>query len=342
MEPQKIEGTGDLDWTEARLATEAILKAIAAAGFTAPEDTDRHVIRVQVIATQMDRLVAALKITNPSADTAMALLRERSEVAAALGAENPLGNTHTAMLTRARWLNNKIEQQRLTERRHRDQRLKICEALGIQWDGEIKAQLDARQLADRGRLAGIHGLLAAAGLTTSTDDPLDPTDVVRRLVEERNEMLAEMALGVEPEKLAEAVAGEPASNQPRIGCCASCNERLCARGHCHSVEGSRDASGVALHTGCVLATPSCESQDGTADILPGALRIVHEALISVIATSERDWSRSADLAWLYGVIIGWSALDFEALRVSFGWGVGVVQVIQEHRAALVCAGIVEL
>lgn len=223
--------------------------------------------------------------------------------------------------------------------------------------GSVRAIIEERGMASApppdhsGRLIAIHEALNASGITPVGADPLNPIDSVKRLIEERNELLEEMARGAPPEAVAVAAseltdqaergedvpwtaASEPPPDLPLGPLCESCREKLCSRcNRCHSVAG--------FMRGCEFADPPCDHELAPVDVLPGALRIAHEALISVMATSERDWTRAADLAWIYGVLVGWSPDDLEEMQIRFGWREQTVQLIEEHRGALVCAGMAE-
>ena len=319
MEPTKIENSGELDLNRAEEAAKTIQALIEGLRFVAPEDAVGSNSRLRDIAVRLDVLTEALKITPPVVN-----------------------------------VNAQLERHRAIERRHRDQRGQICALLQMPWEqvttrvkelledarmkvdliGELRAGaaavgLDpemrpvdlAKALTARGpenaqgpysRLQLIHEELKAAGLTPAGADPWNPIDSVKMLIEERRELLEEMAKSVSQEQIVDALASDPPPQQP--------------------VESEKLETVAEFMSGSADAMP---------DLLPSALQAAHDALVAVITASERDWSRSADLAWIYGVLVGWSEDDLRVLQINFGWREQVIRVIDEHRVALVCAGMAE-
>lgn len=125
----------------------------------------------------------------------------------------------------------------------------------------------------------------------------DPLVAVRALLKERKEMLAEMARAPDAEDVI-AGAAEVQDDHP--------------------------------------SAPEMPPPEIAAVELEGAIAAALASLVAVISVSMVDWSRSSELAWIYGVLVGWAPDDIEELRIRFGWGVATSQTIEEHRAA-VCA-----
>lgn len=46
-----------------------------------------------------------------------------------------------------------------------------------------------------------------------------------------------------------------------------------------------------------------------------------KALKTTLAGTPRDASESRDIAWMYGIVLGWSEEALEELRTRFGWPV---------------------
>ncbi|HSD86094.1 MAG TPA: hypothetical protein VLB44_01220 [Kofleriaceae bacterium] len=340
MEAMKIESLADLDLKGARYAVTTITAHLDSLGSISLEDVEATGPRLAAIAQRIGELAAALRIASPNAQATLPEEHDRQ----------------------IRELTTSVQRHRETERRHRDQRARICEVLQATWsevEPRVKELLDDRRAA-----IDMFGEVRAAAAAAGIDQDMRPLDMmrrlteerrellvaladddallngaslpdsVRRLAEERRELLEEMARGADPEKVAAAASGlaEPPLDPPLGPSCENCHERLCRScNRCHS---------FSRETRCVLADPPC-GPEPTPVILPGALRIAHEALVAVISASERDWTRAADLAWIYGVLVGWSPDDLEELQIRFGWREQTASIIDEHRAALVCAGMVE-
>lgn len=83
--------------------------------------------------------------------------------------------------------------------------------------------------------------------------------------------------------------------------------------------------------------PSAPPPEISAVRLEGAIAAALASLVAVISVSMTDWTRSSELAWIYGVLVGWAPDDIEELRIRFGWGVATSQTIEEHRAAICVA-----
>lgn len=141
-----------------------------------------------------------------------------------------------------------------------------------------------------------------AALSAEFPGTEDPLVAVRALLKERKEMLAEMARAPDAEDVI-AGAAEVQDDHP------SAPE---------------------------MPPPEMPPPEIAAVQLEGAIAAALASLVAVISVSMTDWTRSSELAWIYGVLVGWAPDDIEELRIRFGWGVATSQTIEEHRAA-VCA-----
>ncbi len=67
---------------------------------------------------------------------------------------------------------------------------------------------------------------------------------------------------------------------------------------------------------------------------------VYSALDSARTTmtlSSQDWSTASDVAWLYGILVGWSDEEGDALpslALRFGWSPADVERLKVLRAAV--------
>lgn len=71
----------------------------------------------------------------------------------------------------------------------------------------------------------------------------------------------------------------------------------------------------------------------TAATLPDALIAARR----VFASSSRDWGTDRDLAWLYGVFVGWADDEFDSWHLMadrHGWSPGDVERLRALRATV--------
>jgi hypothetical protein len=67
---------------------------------------------------------------------------------------------------------------------------------------------------------------------------------------------------------------------------------------------------------------------------------LREALASArhaMTFSSNDWGSSPDFAWLYGILVGWSDSEGDALpelAARFGWSADFTEKLRRYRAAV--------
>lgn len=70
------------------------------------------------------------------------------------------------------------------------------------------------------------------------------------------------------------------------------------------------------------------------------MRVDHnplDSLAEVLSFSPRDWGQSSDLAWVYGIVCGWSEDAMSEIGEKFNWGDGEITKLKILHAAFVAA-----
>lgn len=146
--------------------------------------------------------------------------------------------------------------------------------------------------------------------------------IIASLRLERDDLLAEMAKGADPERIAEAAAESSATYESSDTMCDECGDMACQRcDECHDCEET-----------------ICASDDGpqSAPAVSSTAATAIASMHAVMATWSGDWSTNKGLAWLYALVVGWGSATQE-IADRYGWTEETVTRLADMHAALVRA-----